>query len=133
MGDETLPSESPVGGEGNFERGARTWPTPCTRQGGGGGGERGRGEGGRRRDPVTPGASGESRRQRAELIDASPAGALQRRRAGGTQKLPSTPHSQTNCDLTAARLSQLNRLKANGSGGGSQRSSSNPGHAPHHR
>lgn len=36
MGDETLPSESPVGGEGNFKRGARIRPTPGTTQRGGG-------------------------------------------------------------------------------------------------
>lgn len=37
MGDETLPSESPVGGgKGNFQRGARTWPTPPHEARGGG-------------------------------------------------------------------------------------------------
>lgn len=81
-------------------------------QGGREGGRVGGSDGRRwRRDPVTPGACGEPRRHRAQLIDTSPAGALQRRRAGGTQTLPSTPHSQTNCDPTAARRSRINRLE----------------------
>lgn len=99
------------GGKVTFREEREHGRLPRTRPGGEGGRERGRDGRRWRRDPVTPGACGEPRPHRAQLIDTSPAGALQRRRAGGTQTLPSTPHSQTNCDPTAARRSRINRLE----------------------